>query len=88
MATPEKATSLNVSLPESLKAFVEQQVADGGYMSASEFIRHLLRRALADRAQKERLESLLVEGLESGEPLDVAESYWRQRRQALRQGDD
>ena len=83
MASEDKATSLNVSLPESLKAFVEQQVATGGYMSASEFIRHLLRDASESRSRRDELQSLLAEGLESGEPLEVTAEYWAGKRKAL-----
>ena len=35
--------SMNISLPESMKKFVEAEVAAGGYGTASEFIRDLLR---------------------------------------------
>lgn len=83
MAADDKATSLNVSLPESLKAFVEEQVASGGYVSASEFIRQLLREARESRARKDELETLLAEGLESGDPLEVTTDYWAQKRKAL-----
>ena len=83
MAGQDKATSLNVSLPESLKALVEQEVASGGYVSASEFIRQVLREAFESKSRKERLETLLVEGLESGEPLEVTADYWAQKRKAL-----
>ncbi|HXG68321.1 MAG TPA: type II toxin-antitoxin system ParD family antitoxin [Blastocatellia bacterium] len=57
-------TSLNISLPESLREFVEEQVKTGGYGTASEYLRELIR---ADRKRKaqERLEALLLEGLDS-----------------------
>ncbi len=38
-------TSLNISLPESLKAFVEEKVRKGGYGTASEYVRELIRAA-------------------------------------------
>jgi antitoxin ParD1/3/4 len=37
-------TSLNISLPEALKAYVEGQVASGDWGTPSEFIRELIRR--------------------------------------------
>ena len=36
-------TTLNISLPESMRDFISEQVARGGYSTASEYIRHLLR---------------------------------------------
>ena len=37
-------TTMNISLPDDMKAFVDQQVRARGYMSASEYVRELLRR--------------------------------------------
>jgi len=36
-------TSLNVSLPEALKDYVERQVASGDWGTPSEYVRHLIR---------------------------------------------
>lgn len=58
--------SLHLSLPSTLKGFVEGQVAAGRYDSASDYIGDLIR---ADEARKagERLDALLLEGLASEE---------------------
>ena len=60
-------TTMNVSLPESLKGFVDERVADDGYSSSSEYIRMLIRR----ERDKARLRDLLLEGAASppGEPV-------------------
>lgn len=75
-------TTMNISLPEALKAFVDDQIAKGGYSSASEYVRELIRRAQKQAAQ-ERLEAALLEGLESGEPIPVTSEFWDQRRAEL-----
>ena len=54
-------TTMNISLPEGLKAFVDEQVAARGYGSASEYVRDLIRRD--EDVQKFR--ALIQEGLES-----------------------
>ncbi len=36
-------TSMNISLPEPLKLFVEEQVSRNGYSTASEYLRELIR---------------------------------------------
>ncbi|MEI8371340.1 MAG: type II toxin-antitoxin system ParD family antitoxin [Planctomycetota bacterium] len=56
---------MNVALPETLKDYVLQQVAEGTYGSVSEYVRDLI---WADQKRKseEKLESLLLEGLQSG----------------------
>lgn len=69
-------TSLNISLPESMREWIDQQVKDGGYSTASEFVREVLREAQKTRARRE-LEQKLVEGLESGPPIPVDDNYWK-----------
>lgn len=66
-------TSMNISPPDDLKAFVDQQ-AQHGYSSASEFVRELIRNAQKQVA-KEQLEALLLEGLDSGEPIEVTPEF-------------
>lgn len=56
-------TTMNISLPDELKAFIEEQVAQEGYASASEFFRDLVREAQRRKAKME-LEVKLVEGLQ------------------------
>ena len=75
-------TSLNVSLPKSLKQHVERQVREGGYSTPSEYVRALLRE---DRKQKaeQQLEALLLEGLHSGEPINADPAYWKDKRRKL-----
>ena len=67
--------TMNIALPESLKEYVLRQVNDGGYTSASEYVRELIR---ADQKQKaqERLEALLLEGLQSGEARELTAADW------------
>ncbi|MBM3513736.1 MAG: type II toxin-antitoxin system ParD family antitoxin [Alphaproteobacteria bacterium] len=79
--------TMNISLPDPLKKFVDDQVADGRYSSASEYIRELIR---ADEKAKarEKLKALLMEGLASPES-DLTESDWeaiRGRRTGKRRG--
>jgi antitoxin ParD1/3/4 len=45
MATNPPLTSMNISLPEPLREFVDEQVAQGGFGSASEYVRQLIRHA-------------------------------------------
>ena len=37
-------STMNISLPDSLKSFVDQQVAERGYGTSSEYVRELIRR--------------------------------------------
>lgn len=57
-------TTVTISLPDSLKAFIDTQLATKGYGNVSEYFRSLLREAQANE-QDARLEALLLEGLAS-----------------------
>jgi antitoxin ParD1/3/4 len=56
-------TTMNISLPDEMKSFVEAQMAQEGYASASEYLRALIREAQKRRAKQE-LESKLLEGMQ------------------------
>lgn len=56
--------TMNISLPESLKAFVDQRVAERGYGSHSEYVRDLVRRDELEAA-KEQMRALITAGLHS-----------------------
>jgi antitoxin ParD1/3/4 len=64
------ASSLNVSIPEPLKAYVEAQVDSGDYGTPSEYVRDLI---LDDRDRRlTRLEDRLLENLKS-KPIDFSD---------------
>ena len=74
--------TMNISLPDALKGFVESEVSDGGYSTASEYFRELLRDAQKRKAEA-KLEKLLLEGLESGEGVPVTPEWWENLRREL-----
>ncbi len=59
-------TTMNISLPESLKTFVDERLE--GYGSASEYVRELIR-ADQKRLEQDKLEKLLLERLQKGTEL-------------------
>lgn len=71
--------TVTISLPESLKAFVEKEVASKGFGNVSEYFRTLLREAQAREADA-RVEALLLAGLASGEPSAVDARFWTELR--------
>lgn len=75
-------TTLNFSLPEELKRWVEGQVAAGGYGNTSEYIRELIRLDQKRKVQ-EKLETLLLEGLDSGQPIEITPEFWEKKRKEL-----
>ena len=77
-------TTMNVSLPDTLRDYIEQQVKIGGYGSSSEYIRDLIRQDQKQKAQ-EHLQTLLLEGLDSGEALPMSDQDWTEIRQAVQE---
>jgi antitoxin ParD1/3/4 len=74
--------SMNISLPDPLKKFVDRQVAEGRYSSVSEYMRELIR-ADEKRKAEDRLEALLLEGMNS-EETELTREDWRAiRKEAL-----
>lgn len=68
--------TMNISLPDGLKSFIDHQLAEGGYSTASEYVRDLLRR----EQERLRLRGLLLDGAASpvGAVLDdAALDAWR-----------
>ncbi len=72
-------TTLNVSLPDSLRQFVEAQVEQGGYSTASEYIRYLIRGA-REAAESARIERLMLEGIQSGPAVPLEAAEWKALR--------
>jgi antitoxin ParD1/3/4 len=74
--------SMNISLPDTLKQYVDGQISTGRYSSASEYVRELIR-ADEKRKAEEQLEAKLLEGLNSAESALTPADWSAIRREAL-----
>ena len=74
--------TMNISLPDPMKQFVEDQVTAGSYSSASEYVRELVR-ADQKRHAKEQLEQVLLSAINSGDPIEVTPEMINEVRQRL-----
>jgi antitoxin ParD1/3/4 len=72
--------TLTISLPDSLRDFIEAEVRTKGYGNVSEYVRSLVREAQAREANA-RLESLLIEGLTRGKEIPLSSDFWSELRQ-------
>ena len=73
-------STMNVSLPEALKDFVEDQVSARGYNTSSEYVRELIRR---DR-DRQRLRGLLLEGAASPQAATADADFFDALRSRVR----
>ena len=75
-------SSVNISLPDNLRVFVERRTEEQGYGTISDYLRELI---LKDqkRESEARLETLLLEGLNSGDSIEVTPEYIGAKLQRL-----
>jgi antitoxin ParD1/3/4 len=75
-------STMNISLPDALKSFVDEQVSQRGYGTSSEYVRELIRRD-QDRQQ---LRNLLLAGAASAPAAPADTSYFEGLRDRVRKG--
>lgn len=83
--------TMNVSLPDPMKDWVEAQARSGRYSNASDYVRELIRRDQERAAKLLELQKLIDEGIESGlssRSMDQVLEAAREKAAASRQGDD
>lgn len=59
-------TTLNLSIPSTLKAKVQQQAQSRHFSSTSDYLKHLIRADIEKTEKQARLEAFVMKGLESG----------------------
>ena len=78
-------TTMNISLPDEMKAFIEARMSQDGFASAGEYLRCLIREA-QKRQAKQALEAKLHEALESGPATPMTKENWAGLRQEALEG--
>jgi len=67
---------MNISLPDALKAWAEQRVAEGRYSSTSDYVRDLMRRDQDEAEKLAWLQAEIDKGLASGlDPRPVSQIF-------------
>jgi antitoxin ParD1/3/4 len=67
---------INISLTDDMKAFVEQQAAERGFGTVSEYTRVLIRGFQEREAERKRVDALLLAGLDSGSATPLTRKDW------------
>ena len=68
MQENETMATMNVSLPDPMKDWVESQTHDGRFSNASDYVRHLIRKDQERQAAIAALQVEITTGMTSGEP--------------------
>ena len=71
--------SLNVSMPDELREFIDKRTYHGGFSTPSEYVRHLVRE---DR-KRETLEGKLLQALDEGGLRDLEPDFFDRLRARL-----
>jgi antitoxin ParD1/3/4 len=75
-------STLNISLPDSMRQFVEEKIKTGGYGTISEYVRELIR--TDQRLEHTRFEALIAEALNSGEPSEFTKADIAEARRVVK----
>lgn len=73
-------TTMNISLPDALKSFVDEQVASRGYGASSEYVRELIRKD----QDRQRLRGLLLGGAATAVTAPADREYFDGLRERVR----
>jgi antitoxin ParD1/3/4 len=73
-------STMNISLPDTLKSFVDEQVSQRGYGTSSEYVRELIRK----EQERLHLRSLLLAGAASEPTAPVTPAYFEGLRDRVR----
>ena len=68
--------TMNISLPEQMKTWVETQVDTGRFSNSSDYVRDLIRRDQDDQDKREALIHALIEGEKSGVSTRTVTDIW------------
>lgn len=74
--------TMNISLSDPLKQFVDEEVSEGGYSSTSDYVRDLIRQRQRAKAEN-LLRQLIAEGLASGPAIPVTSETFDRMREEL-----
>jgi antitoxin ParD1/3/4 len=75
-------STMNISLPDTLKSFVDEQVSQRGYGTSSEYVRELIRDDEKRKAE-DQLEALLLEGMKGDETALTRDDWKAIREEAV-----
>ena len=72
-------STMNISLPDGLKEFVDRQVGSRGYGTSSEYVRELIRKD----QDRQHLRGLLLAGAQSAPTAPVDATYFDALRKRI-----
>ena len=75
---------MNISLPQTLKTWIDRQIKAKGYSTASEYVRDVLRRE-QEQEVRARVDQKLLAALGSGPPVEMTAAEWKEIRRKAKE---
>jgi antitoxin ParD1/3/4 len=76
--------TMNISLPDAMKEFVEEQTTKGGFSTVSEYVRTIIREAQEREIRRQEVRNKLLEAVRSGPATPMTSDDWEGIRQEVR----
>ncbi len=71
--------TMNISLPDPMRDWVESQSKHGSYANNSDYVRDLIRKDQLQSKKLNAMQDAITKGLESGEPKAFDKSAFKKR---------
>lgn len=75
-------TQITVELPDELAIQIQSQIAQGEFSNLGEYVVYLLQKEQS-QLRSTQLEKIFLEGLDSGELIEITDQWWEQKRQEI-----
>jgi antitoxin ParD1/3/4 len=72
-------TQITVELPDELAIQIQSQLAQGEFSNLGEYVVYLLQQEQL-QLRSTQLEKMFLEGLDSGELIEITDQWWEQKR--------
>jgi antitoxin ParD1/3/4 len=76
--------TMNISVPDPMKDWIQSQIATGTYADTSDYVRDLIRKDQEQHSQRAALQKAITEGLESGRSDQSFDAIIEAARQNLK----
>ena len=78
------SASVQITVSDSLRTWVEEQMRVREFASIGEYVQHLLKEE-QERVVRAAIDQKLLEALDSGDPIEVTPAFWEDLRREARQ---
>ncbi len=79
--------TVNISLPESMKAFIEEEIAKKGFRTVSACVRSIIGDIQRRQAEREKVDALLIESLDGEPATPLTQADWNNIRDEVHRRD-